>query len=240
MFLNRKKVMRVALVHSVPHASPLDRPTTANNTGSEQRFDLDGLFKIFAVLVATANGVLLICGYMRSLAKMELYGIHQAEVDVSLQNLLLEGYFALMPGSSGWGAIILGSVLGLTAVIATLLVMPNSSGARQYAAAMLLAGVALGAIYLPVLVYKDSRDAALRTVVQALHLDPTTQTLAYDHEIASSQGPLKGQLITADSNFSFVRVGNVVYKIQNGSNQIVRTSRLSERNSELPPAGEGH
>ncbi|WP_036993687.1 hypothetical protein [Metapseudomonas furukawaii] len=234
VFWNKERTVRVELMNprlTVEGQLPLGNSQTVESPRIEtSRFHLDTVLKLAALIATIANAALLILGYMRYLAQMELFGIARSEVSYSISDLLAYGYGAFLNliFSGRPAQLVFGASVGVLVVVLFALFGTGRSSWRKDAATMAVAVAVAAVPAIPMLMgYVPAKDSAL--ALAAKHLQVVKEDLRgvrKRFEIDTSQGVVSGDVLLANSEYTYLLAGNVVYKLKTENNVVVRKTYL--------------
>lgn len=198
-----------------------------------------------AKLLLLGNSILLGAGYLYLAGYLSKYGIQMSELEVNLPSLLLHGYVFI------WSLLNIGSkpiLLAVNVVILLIGALPlyrllvrthpqMTTDSRRLASVGVVAFFLVAFVTGPPYVLKSGVSLAYKELSDIAFFDPETASRA--HAVETQSGTIRGSLITAGQQYTYLRSGNVVYKIANDSQSVVRTITLISENSDDEDKDEG-
>lgn len=201
---------------------------------------LDDSLKLAAVVAAVVNACLIIFGYMRYLAMLELYGIGRSEISFSVADLLAYGYGSTlnMAFATRVTQIVFGGLSGLVGLGVILLLWRRAPSWKQTLAAW---GVGCVIAYLPMapifISYLPAKRLQLAVAAEHLGVDvDKLDGLTKRTEVLTSDGWMQGDILLVTNDFTYLLVDAVVYKIRQADGAVVRKTHLSAQMKSLKAA----
>ncbi|MCJ1888260.1 hypothetical protein LNN38_25630 [Pseudomonas sp. LA21] len=237
MFWRRNKKFQVEVINPrlVLEASPALEVSggSARRLSQEvnpEKLSLDVSLKLAAVVAAMVNACLIVFGYMRYLALLELFGIERSEVSFSIADLLAYGYGATinMVVASREAQFVFGGLAGLIAITLVLLLWQKGAAWKQMLVSWLL-GILIA--FLPTVPMYVGYYPAKRSLlaVAAEHLGIEASNLGgvkKRTEVLTSEGWRQGDVLLANAEFTYLLADSVVYKVRLSDGVIVRKTQL--------------
>ncbi|MCM8614340.1 hypothetical protein [Pseudomonas aeruginosa] len=201
---------------------------------------LDVALKLAAVVAAVVNACLIIFGYMRYLAMLELFGIERSEISFSVADLLAFGYGSTlnMAFSTRVTQIVFGGTSGLVALGVVLLLWRHAPSWKQILVAWLLGCLIAFLPTVPIVVsYLPAKRSQL--AIAAGHLGVEADKLdglAKRSEVLTIDGWKEGDILLATNEFTFLLADSIVWKVRQADGVIVRRTHLSAKLKEVSKA----
>lgn len=235
MFWGRERKLQVEIVNPRLVLEP-PRPQAAeakDATGGTaiRRLSLDTSLKLAAVVAAVTNACLLIFGYMRYLAMLELFGIERSEVSFSIADLLAYGYGASinLVFASREAQFTFGGLAAVIAIALVLLMWREGAAWKQLLVSWLLGIVIAFLPTVPMFVgYYPAKRSLL--AIAAGHLGVEVSKLdgvRRRTEVLTSDGWRQGDVLLATAEFTYLLAESVVYKIRLNDGVVVRRTQLT-------------
>lgn len=206
---------------------PAKQPEATEPPASPNNGELLG--SVTKIVIAT-NGLLAGAGYLFLAGYLSKVGIEISELEVGLPSLLLSGYiFAIETLLLGDKDILWLKLLVLFLIVALCLYwvithkFPNKIS-KELGAVLTVASaptVALVLLLVPAWILSIGEDSAFNREITEMGL--SSQKSANKTQVISTpDGHLSGELVIADQRYTYLRSGNVIYKIANDSQKVVR------------------
>jgi hypothetical protein len=243
MFWKRDKTVRVEIITPLTISSPISDSKTqsqVSETGNQvKKIDTDLTFKFAAFFAVALQAALIIWGYLELAAYYEQFGIQTSELDLGTPTLLVYGYsytFSELMGTVDrvpvLGAFIPAAVFIAIGAAATFLFFAMH-GARKVGDIFqrsVSVGIALLLIFIaPAFAVGNAIDRAKRNFEEYTGTK-ASYGLSKEHSIVTDHNEtLTGQLIVADTKSTFILVHDIVYKIDNASNRVMRKTVLKPK-----------
>lgn len=238
MFWAKEKKIQVELsnprlvVESHPFPSmqgAVEHPATA--APGSVRLSLDDSLKLAAVLAAVVNACLIIFGYMRYLAMLELYGIGRSEVSFSVADLLAYGYGSTvsMAFSTRVAQILFGGLSGVIGLGVVLLLWRRAPSWKQTLVAWGVGCVIALLPMAPILIsYLPAKRSHLEVAAEHLGVNADKlDGLKRSTEVLTSDGWMQGEILLTTNDFTYLLADSVVYKIRQVDGVVVRKTHLT-------------
>ncbi|MCP1641003.1 hypothetical protein J2T41_000597 [Pseudomonas citronellolis] len=231
------EVINPRLVLESPPIHAGKAPDTPVEAGVHQ-LSLDVSLKLAAVVAAVINACLLIFGYMRYLAMLELFGIERSEVVFSVADLLAYGYGAMinMVFASRVAQIVFGGSAGTIAITAVLLLWKKGAAWKQMLVSWLIGIVIAFLPTLPMFVgYYPARHALLAVAAEHLGVEPDKlDAVKKRTEVSTSDGWMQGDVLLTTGEFTYLLSDSVVYKVRQTDGKVIRRTHLLAKLKEFP------
>lgn len=236
MFWGRERKLQVEIVNPrLVFESPqrqVDKSHDAPPQGAgNRRLSLDTSLKLAAVVAAVTNACLLIFGYMRYLAMLELFGIERSEVTFSMADLLAYGYGASinMVFSSREGQLAFGGLAAVIAITLVLLLWREGAAWKQLLVSWLVGVVIAFLPTVPMFVgYYPAKRSLLAVAAQHLGVDASKlDGVKKRTEVLTADGWKQGDVLLATADFTYLLADSVVYKIRLSDGVVVRKTQLT-------------
>ena len=168
-------------------------------------------------------------------------GISISELELSLPSLLFYGYsFTLEALTSGPRIWLMGATMVLMLAVMLLAhpvlarVYPDQTSTNRlgYNTAG-SAVITLALLLLPAFVFNKGVAKADRADLSKMELSEPSAAIQ-SHQATSPDGSVSGVLIIADQRYTYLRSGNVVYKIANDSQKVVRAITFNSADDDKP------
>ncbi|MCC4261080.1 hypothetical protein LL270_10485 [Pseudomonas aestusnigri] len=186
-----------------------------------------------AKLLLLGNSVLAGVGYLHIAGYLSKHGIQMSELEINLPSLLLNGYIYI------WSFLSIGSkpvLLAINIVIMLVGAFPlyrllartnpkMNDYSRRMASVGLVAFVLLAFVTGPAYVLSSGISLANKELSDIAPLEQVKTRKT--HTVETESGTISGFLVRADQHYTYLRSGNVVYKIANDSQSVVRTITLT-------------
>ncbi|AQZ96545.1 hypothetical protein ACFSB1_10660 [Halopseudomonas phragmitis] len=206
---------------------PAKQPEATEPPASPKNGELLGT--ITKVVIAT-NGLLAGAGYLFLAGYLGKVGIEISELEIGLPSLLLNGYiFAIEAFLHGSKNILWLKLIVLFLIVALCIYwvithnFPNKIS-KELGAVLTIASaptVALVFLLAPIWILSIGEGSAFNKEITEMGL--SSQKSANKTQVISTpDGHLSGQLVIADQRYTYLRSGNVIYKIANDSQKVVR------------------
>lgn len=257
MFCRRNRAVQVEITTpiSVSHSPPITpKPDQRDTTvGQAKRFDADLTFKFATFFIVVMQAAMIVWGYLELAAYYEQFGIRTSELELGTPTLLVYGYSYLFSGLMSavdrfpvFGSFIPGGVFVIIGAAATalFLAMHGARSIRDMFQGGALGGVALLLVFLaPAVAVRNGVERAGETYEAETNVKAPLG-MTREHTIVTEQKEtLTGRLIVADTKASFIQVKDMVYKVDNSSNRVMRKVLLkpklqAKEKKSLPPEGD--
>lgn len=205
--------------------------------------DFSKLLKLFGSVPKLAlflNGLLAGAGYLFISGYLGKLGIEVAELEIGLPSLLLYGYIFSIDTLNYAGKAVLTCVTFM--VTGLLIWLFNRALADAYPSLNKqvrgLISTPLGAVLAlvilvgPGVTFNSGGDTAIRNELTDMALGQPKSALR-THIIETPEGKIKGTLVIADQRYTYLRAENIIYKISNDTQKVIRTIEFTS-----PGAGE--
>lgn len=206
-------------------------------------------FKWFPALALLINGLLAGTGYLFIAGFLAKVGIDVAELEISLPSLLLYGYIFTLDTTTAIesaGPTLFTVALVLTGLFVWLFytalngAYPNQNDSFRIFLSLSLGTVSAVLLLLgPAWIFNSGGANAMRSELIKMHISSTDAQLTRTHSINTPDGPIQGSLVIADQRYTYLRSGNVVYKIANDSQTVVRAITFTPASTDKENEGEG-
>ena len=205
------------------------------------------LFGTFTKVALAINGLLAGAGYLFLAGYLSKVGIDISELEIGLPSLLLNGYiFALETLILGdedirWLKMtVFFSIVGLLIYFLTMRAFSNKIGKelRTMLAVAIAPAVGLVLMLAPAWIFSIGEGSAFKTDISEMGL-PSQESTSKTQAVRTSEGHLRGQLVIADQRYTYLRSDNVIYKIANDSQTVVRTITFTPDESDKPEEQDG-
>lgn len=232
-----------------------DIPKRTQNTpqaSAQQEAPLDmgkliDQFKWFPALALLINGLLAGTGYLFIAGFLAKVGIDVAELEISLPSLLLYGYiFTLDTTVQSAGPALFTVTFVLIGLFVWLFhtalngAYPKQNDSFRIILSLFLGTVSAVLLLLgPAWIFNSGGANAMRSELIKMHISSTDAQLTRTHLINTPEGPIQGSLVIADQRYTYLRSGNVVYKIANDSQTVVRAITFTSASTDEENEGEG-
>ncbi|HHM7088318.1 hypothetical protein ACP0I7_27615 [Pseudomonas aeruginosa] len=236
MFWGRERKLQVEIVNPRLVFESPQRQVDKQHDAPPQRVDnrrlsLDTSLKLAAVVAAVTNACLLIFGYMRYLAMLELFGIERSEVTFSMADLLAYGYGASinMVFSSREAQFTFGGVAAVIAISLVLLLWREGAAWKQLLVSWLVGVVIAFLPTVPMFVgYYPAKRSLLAVAAQHLGVDASKlDGVSRRTEVLTAEGWKQGDVLLATAEFTYLLADSIVYKIRLSDGAVVRKTQLT-------------
>lgn len=242
MFWGRERKLQVELVNPRLVLEPL-RLQAAEVQGAAEgtairRLSLDTSLKLAAVVAAVTNACLLIFGYMRYLAMLELFGIERSEVTFSMADLLAYGYGASinLVFASREAQFAFGGLAAVIAITLVLLMWREGAAWKQLLVSWLLGILIAFLPTVPMFVgYYPAKRSLLAIAAEHLGVEASKlDSVRRRTEVLTSDGWRQGDVLLATAEFTYLLADSVVYKIRLNDGVVVRRTQLTAELKKAP------
>lgn len=231
MFRKKHKTIRVELVKPM-FAVHADKSTAAA-AKPEQSSSPDFALKLLGFAAVMLHGALAVYGYSLLVGYYDQFGISTSELEISLPTLLLHGYIYLFSStmSAANSVPLVGPGLLVFAFIgiAAWFVWQVRRGAgieAKLGLAALSGFVLFMASFMPILGVMKGWSLGLEDYTKHSGIK-TDEHLVIEHTIDTDKSKeIKGFIIVATRQHTFVLEGSTVFKIDNSKNRVMRTTAL--------------
>lgn len=249
MFWHRDKLIRVEVVTPLTLSQPSARnDEQAKHPSAEiapRRMNTDLTFKFAAFFAIVLQAVLVVWGYLELAAYYEQFGIRTSELELGTPTLLVYGYaytFSELMSTVNHFPVIGPFIPGVTFIIIgaaltfLFFTMHEQRSLDQVVQRGMLVGVVLLLIFLaPSFAVQNGIDRGITDFEDATG-SKASHGLSKEHTIITDQKEqLVGRLVVADTKSTFLQVNDLVYKVDNSTNRVVRQIRLKPKTDKSPP-----
>lgn len=256
MFWSRNKTVRLELTKPISvSVTGQTTPMIQTMAADQPPIDIGLAIKLATLMIIVTQGALLIYGYSVLVGNYDFYGIDINELDISKPTLLLYGYiFALSTIFKAGGIPYAGtaSLLMLCLLISAMFVFALANKAKVSTRTGVLFSLLIPLIFICI---TPAKGISLGIDIGQEEINKFTgnnQIGTYKTEqrvTAADNRTLVGQLILADSQFTFLLTKNeakkgcipvlTVYKLNNSDNKILRQTVLTLQTEDSHPAQTG-
>lgn len=204
-------------------------------------------FKWFPALALIINGLLAGTGYLFIAGFLAKVGIDVAELEISLPSLLLYGYIFTMDATAQSARPVLFTVTFVLTALFVWFFHTSLKGAypKQNERTRTVTSICFGAVsavillLCPAWIFTSGGANAIRSELAKMDISATLSQVTLTHSINTPDGPIQGSLVIADQRYTYLRSGNVVYKIANDSQTVVRAITFTSASTDEENKGEG-
>lgn len=234
MFRKKHKAIRVELVNPIL-AVHADKSTDAEARPEQSSSSSpDFALKLLGFAAVVLHGALAVYGYSLLVGYYDQFGISPSELELGLPTLLLYGYVYLFSSTMsaansvpllGPGALAF-AFIGIAAWFVWQ-VKRNASTEEKLGLSALFGFVLFMAFFAPILGVKKGLRLGLDDYAKQSGIK-TDKDLLIEHTIETDKGmEIKGYIIVATRQHTFMLEGSTVFKIDNSKNRVMRTTALT-------------
>jgi len=234
MFWKRERTVRVeflsppVMVHA---AAPQN--TAESKPPIHPLLSMEQILKLATIMVAVVYTSLVVLGYMRYVGVLQQYGISRTEVAFTLPDLLSFGYVGFLNMTLSGQVAVAGvsTAICLPVMAVVIRLKKNMHQSLQF---LLVWSVSITLFFLitsPYWVgYNPGKEAALRMAAKSLNVEEEElEGLSIEQEVSTDTGSLRGTIVLAMPDITYLLKENVLYKIRASDGRILRKTHLTPK-----------
>jgi len=240
----RDKTVRVELLtpislHYPISSSDLSSPPSNAVKKTVGKLDTDLVFKGLAYLAIVIQAALAVYGYSKLMGYFEQFGIVTSELDLGIPTLLTYGYISAFTGTMSTvksvpilGAFTPGLIFMSGAALIVIPVMRKAKIATIIWTCCWVGFISLMVFVAPALGLSQGADEARSGYFDITGVKAGRGFNRAHNIITDKAESLTGHLLIADTKNTYLLINDMVYKIDNASNRVVRRVLLQPKPEE--------